>query len=67
MRKHYKLKTYRFNNDLIEKLKLLRKYSIVESKFVRLAIDEKLSRDLPILLKEEQKRKSKEYLKYLPF
>jgi hypothetical protein len=57
MRKHCKLKTYRFSNELVEKLDQLQKYSIVESKFVRLAIEEKLLRDLPKLKIENEKIK----------
>lgn len=54
MRKHAKLKSYRFSTELVEKLELLDKYNIIESKFVRLAIEEKLQRDLPKLkIKQE--------------
>lgn len=55
MRTHTKLKTYRFSESLVNKLSELEKYSIVESKFVRLAIEEKLKRDLP-KLKEKKER-----------
>jgi len=42
-----KIRRYRFNKFEIEKLELLKKYSINEAKFVRKAIDEKMERDFP--------------------
>ncbi len=55
MRTHAKLKTYRFSESLTNQLAELQKYSIVESKFVRMAIEEKLKRDLP-KIKEKKER-----------
>lgn len=49
MRTHTKLKTYRFTEDMVKQLEKLDEFNIVESKFVRLAIEEKLKRDLPKL------------------
>lgn len=61
MLKHNKLKTYRFSDELVEKLEQLERFNIVESKFVRLAIEEKIQRDLPKIIKEQEILKSKEY------
>lgn len=55
MLKHNKLKTYRFSSNLVEQLKQLNQFNIVESKFVRLAIEEKLQRDLPKLKIKQEK------------
>ena len=55
MRTHTKLKSYRFSESLTKQLSELQKYSIVESKFVRLAIEEKLKRDLPKLKETKEK------------
>ena len=55
MRINYILRSYRFDEDLIKKLNLLDKYSIVESRFVRQAINEKLQRDLPKLKIEHER------------
>lgn len=49
MRINYKLRCYRFSDELTEKLDQLKKYRIIESKFIRQAIEEKLERDLPKL------------------
>ena len=46
---------YRFPRQLTEKLQKLKKFNIVESKFVRLAIEEKLQRDLPKLKEKSTK------------
>ena len=54
MRKHTKLKSYRFTESMVNQLDELQKYSIVESKFVRLAIEEKLKRDLPKLKEKKE-------------
>jgi hypothetical protein len=59
MRTHSKLKTYRFSEKLINQLSELEKYSIVESKFVRLAIEEKLNRDMKIIIDKFEKEKNK--------
>ena len=61
MRINYILRSYRFDEDLIKKLNLLDKYSIVESRFVRQAINEKLQRDLP-KLKIKQRVNSLKYV-----
>ena len=58
MRINYILKSYRFSEYLTEKLSNLKKYNIVESKFIRQAIEEKLQRDLP---KIKTKHKSFKY------
>ncbi len=60
MLEHNKLKTYRFSSKLVDKLDKLKEYNIIESKFVRIAIEEKINRDLPKL--EINKRKE-----YCPF
>ena len=57
MRINYILRTYRFSSKLIEKLEQLRKYRIVESRFVRQAIEEKLQRDLPLIKEKHHKTK----------
>lgn len=57
MLKHNRLKSYRFSEDLVKQLSELEKYNIVESRFVRLAIEEKLKRDLPKLKIEKEKVK----------
>lgn len=57
MRINYILRTYRFSNELIEKLDQLRKYRIVESRFVRQAIEEKLQRDLPLIREKHHQTK----------
>lgn len=61
MRKAYKLKSYRFRDNLISQLDELKKYSIVESKFVKLAIEEKLQRDMKIIVDKFEKEKQKQY------
>ena len=55
MRTHTKLKSYRFTPEMVELLEKLDEFNIVESKFVRLAIQEKLERDLPKLKIEKEK------------
>lgn len=40
---------------LVEKLQKLRQFNVIESKFVRIAIEEKLKRDLPQLKIKEPK------------
>jgi len=50
-------KWIRISVDLNKKLLKLKEYSIIESKFIRLAIEEKLQRDLPKLKKEKTKEK----------
>lgn len=50
-----KSRRYRFTNSEFQKLELLKKYSIVESKFVRLAIQEKFERDFPKLKIKSEK------------
>lgn len=50
-------KWIRVSLDLNKKLSKLKEYSIVESKFIRLAIEEKLQRDLPKLKEEKNKIK----------
>jgi len=57
MRINYILRSYRFDKDLIEMLSQLDKYNIVESRFVRQAIAEKLKRDLPKLKIEHERFK----------
>ena len=57
MRINYILKSYRFDKTLVEKLNQLDKYRIVESRFVRQAIEEKLHRDLPKLKIESERIK----------
>lgn len=52
-----KIKWIRINEELDKKLSDLKKYSFKESAFIRLAIEEKLKRDLPKLEKEFLKKK----------
>ena len=54
MRINYILRSYRFSDDLTKKLDKLKQYRIVESRFVRQAIEEKLQRDLPKLKIESE-------------
>lgn len=42
-------RSYRFSLDLVKKLDKLKEFNVVESRFVRTAIEEKLKRDLPNL------------------
>jgi hypothetical protein len=44
-----KSRRYRLPETLVEKLQKLRQFNVIESKFVRAAIEEKLQRDLPKL------------------
>lgn len=44
-----KSRRYRLPEELVNKLQKLREFKVVESKFVRAAIEEKLKRDLPNL------------------
>ena len=44
-----------------KKLSELKKYSIVESKFIRLAIEEKLERDTKVIIDKFEKEKQKEF------
>jgi len=60
MRKHTKLKSYRFTHEMVKLLEKLEQFNIIESKFVRMAIQEKLDRDLP-------KLKIKKEKEYCPF
>jgi len=55
MIKYTKLRSYKFTEDMNKQLLKLKEYSIIESKFVRLAIQEKLDRDLPKLKIEKEK------------
>ncbi len=48
------------SEEMVETLQKLKEYNIVESKFVRLAIEEKLQRDLPTLKIKKEKQ-------YCPF
>ena len=52
-----KSRRYRFDEPTFKKLELLKQYRIKESQFVRLAINEKLNRDLPKLKIESEKIK----------
>lgn len=55
--------TYRLRMNKEDKilLKRLRELRINPSVFVRNAMREKIKKELPLLIKEEEKRKSKEY------
>jgi len=54
MKTYTKLRSYKFSESMDKQLLELKKYSIVESKFVRIAIAEKLAKDLPKLkIKQE--------------
>ena len=53
--------TFTFSDDDIKLMNELKRFKIKPSQSIRLALRDKLSRDLPGLLKEEQKRKDKEY------
>lgn len=57
MRTLTKTRRYNLSEDLVFKLDKLKDYSIVESKFVRLAIEEKLTRDLPKIKIEKERFK----------
>lgn len=46
------------DKDLLERLRQLR---VKPSKFIRQAFREKIERDMPTLIKEEQKRKEKQH------
>ena len=49
------IRRYRFDINTVDKLLQLKKYRIKESDFIRQAISEKLSRDLPAI-KEKHER-----------
>jgi hypothetical protein len=51
----YKSRRYRFGEETYKKLERLKEYSIIESHFVRKAIEEKLDRDLPKLKIEKER------------
>ena len=53
--------TFTFSHEDIILLNELRRFKIKPSQFVKLALREKYHRDLPILLKEEAKRRDKEF------
>ena len=55
-----KIKWIRISEELDKKLSKLKKYSIVESKFIRLAIEEKLERDMKVIIDKFEKEKQKE-------
>ena len=61
MAKLTEIQTIRFSKDDILLIDELKRLKIKPDQIIRLAFREKLNRDLPILLKEEQKRKSKEF------
>lgn len=50
-----KSRRYRLPEELVNKLQKLREFKVVESKFVRSAIEEKLKRDSPNLKLPKQK------------
>ena len=47
------IRRYRFDSDMVHKLDKLKSFGINESAFVRLAIDEKLTKELPKIKKRE--------------
>jgi predicted DNA-binding protein len=49
-----KIQRFRFSNDTVEKLDKLSGYGLNKSKFVRDAINEKLSRELPEICKPKK-------------
>jgi hypothetical protein len=49
-----KTRRYNLSEELINKLDQLKQYNIVESRFVRIAIEEKLQRDIPKLKTESE-------------
>lgn len=51
----------RFSKEDIQLLNRLRELKVKPHKFIRIALREKLQRDLSVLIKEEEKLKSKEY------
>lgn len=53
------IQTIRFSDDDIKLLNELRRFSIKPHAFIRIALREKLSKDLPELIKAEEKLKSK--------
>lgn len=55
MIKYTEMYNIKISLELRLKLKLLKKYSIKRSDFVRKAIEEKLERDLPLLKLEKEK------------
>jgi len=55
MTKLTKIQRFRFSEETIEKLDSLKKLGKCKSKFVRDAINEKLLREYPILLKQKNK------------
>jgi hypothetical protein len=54
---HNNIRRYRFSDNEVLLLASLKKYSIIESNFVRQAIAEKLQRDLPALKIEHERFK----------
>lgn len=55
MKRYSKLRSYKFTEEMNNQLLELKKYHVIESKFVRQAIEEKLKRDLPKLKIKEEK------------
>jgi predicted DNA-binding protein len=55
MTKLTKIQRFRFSEETIEKLHSLNKFGKSKSRFVRDAINEKLLREYPLLLKEKNK------------
>lgn len=51
-----KIQRFRFSESTLQKLDSLSKYGINKSKFVRQAIDEKLNRELPDLMKPKKEK-----------
>lgn len=49
-----KIQRFRFSDDTVKKLDLLSRYGLNKSKFVRDAINEKLARDLPNIVKPKK-------------
>jgi hypothetical protein len=61
MKRLTKIQTIRFTEEDIKLMNELEKYHIKPDQFLRLAFREKIQRDLPIIIKEEEKRKSKDF------
>ena len=56
-----KIQTIRFSEDDLKLLNELKKYKIKPHAFIRIALREKLNKDLPEIIKREKYLKSKEY------
>jgi predicted DNA-binding protein len=56
MRQLTKIQRFRFSENTVQKLDLLHKFGINKSRFVRQAVEEKLNRELPDIMKPKKEK-----------